>query len=406
MLSGAAAEGTTTSVENHPKGIFMFHYFPGNYMWSLGVNRALASGALFGEIDWACSPLRAAVSEGATTGNEDWHRAWLKLATQVEGIAREAAEAGREVTAREHYMRAALYYQWAEAFLRPDDARAAPLYASHLSSFAAGAARFDPVIEIVDVPFESETLYAYFVRGQGPGPRPTVVLSDGLDGTKEEMVYVAFALAQRGISTLAIDHPGQGATLRLSGFKARHDSEVAAAAAVDCLQRRPDVDATRLGIVAASMGGYYAPRAAAYEKRFKACVAWGAVYDYHGVWARRFKAMPGRPVSLDTKAAMGTTGDHILNILGAADFDDALRRLEPFHLREAARDITCDILVVHGEDDRQTPLSDAQLLFDSIASKDKTLRVFTRAEGGAAHVQLDRPEPALSLLCDWLVDHL
>ena len=29
-----------------------------------------------------------------------------------------------------------------------------------------------------------------------------------------------------------------------------------------------------------SLGGYYAPRAAAFEKRFKCCVAWGAIYDY------------------------------------------------------------------------------------------------------------------------------
>ena len=380
----------------------MFHYFPGNYMWSLAVNRALASGGMFGEIHWACDHLRASPD----ASNEQWHAAWLRLAGQLEDIAATASASGRAITARDHYMRAALYYQWAEAFLPPQDARARPTFERHLEAFAAGAARFDPPIEIVDMPFEGKTLYGYFMRGMGSGPRPAVVLSDGLDGTKEEMVYVAFALAQRGISTLAIDHPGQGATLRLSGLKARHDSEVAAGAAVDYLQSRQDVDPERLGIVAASMGGYYAPRAAAYEKRFKACVAWGAVYDYHAVWARRFKRQGNGPIALDMKAAMGTTGEHILHIMGAADFDDALRRLEPFHLREAAHDIQCDILIVHGEDDKQTPLADAQALFEAIGSREKTLRVFTREEGGAAHVQLDRPEPALSLIGDWLVDHL
>lgn len=385
----------------------MFQYFPGNYMWSLAVNRALVSGGHLGEIHWACEPLREACGKDGHGDNEAWHHAWLKLARQVEGIAGEAAGAGRTVTARDHYMRAALYYQWAEAFLVPDDPRAKPTFAKHLEAFSLGAARFAPRIEIVGIPFEGKTLHGYFVpAATGDGPRPVVVLSDGLDGTKEEMVYVAFALSQRGIATLAIDHPGQGATLRLSGLKARHDSEVAAGAAVDYLQGRPDVDPERIGIVAASMGGYYAPRAAAYEKRFKACVAWGAVYDYHGVWLRRFQVQPGKPVSLDARAALGTTGDHILHILGVNSFDDALRALEPFHLREAAQDIRCAILIVHGEDDKQTPLADAQALFDAIGSTDKTMRVFTRAEGGAAHVQLDRPEPALSLLCDWMADHL
>lgn len=387
----------------------MFHYFPDNYMWSLAVNRALVSGALLGEIDWACAGLRAAAASPEMPGapsNQDWHAAWLRLARQVDGIANEAAAAQRELTARDHYLRAAIYFQWAEAFLSPSDARAPGLYAAHLASFASAASRFRPAIEIVDIPFEGKTLYGYFVPGQGAGPRPAVVLSDGLDGTKEEMVYVAFALAQRGISTLAIDHPGQGATLRLSGLKARHDSEVAARAAVDHLQARPDVAADRLGIVAASMGGYYAPRAAAYEKRFKACVAWGAVYDYHGVWERRFHSIAGGPLSLDLKAAMGTTGEHILHITGATDFEDALRKLQPFHLREAAHDLSCAVLVVHGEDDKQTPLEDAERLFDAIAASNKTLRVFTRAEGGAAHVQLDRPEPALSLIGDWLAETL
>jgi alpha-beta hydrolase superfamily lysophospholipase len=384
----------------------VFHYFPGNYMWSLAVNRALASGGQFGEIHWACRQLQEAAATGGQGDQEAWHLAWTALARQVEGIARDAAGAEREVTARQHYLRASLYYQWAEAFLPPSDPRCRALYRSHLDTFAEAARRFTPAIEIVEIPFEGSTIHGYFVVAPGAVRRPAVILSDGLDGTKEEMIYVAFSLAERGISTLAIDHPGQGATLRLSGLKARHDSEVAAGAAVDYLQTRADVDAERLGIVAASMGGYYAPRAAAYEKRLKACVAWGAVYDYHGVWVRRFQAEPGQPVKLDVTQAMGTTGEHILNIVGAGDFDEVLRKLEPFHLRQAARDITCNILILHGEDDRQTPASDAQLLFDSIPGGRKTMRVFTRAEGGAAHVQLDRPEPALSLLSDWLVDHL
>lgn len=383
----------------------MFEYFPGNYMWSLAVNRALASGGMLGEIDWACSSLRTAAAQGQA-GNEDWHAAWLRLARQLEGIAREADAAGRKVTARGHYLRSSLYYQWAEAFLSPSDPRAPGFFARHLETFAQAARLSQPAIEIVEIPFDGQRLYGYFVQAPGAGRRPAVVLSDGLDGTKEEMIYVALALAERGISTLAIDHPGQGATLRLSGLKARHDSEVAAGAAVDWLSARPDVDAERLGIVAASMGGYYAPRAAAYEKRFKACVAWGAVYDYHAVWMRRFQVQHGQPVKLDVTAAMGTTGEHILHIVGARDFDQVLRKLEPFHLREAARDITCDILILHGEEDRQTPAADAQRLFDAIPSPNKTLRMFTREEGGAAHVQLDRPEPALSMLGDWLVERL
>jgi alpha-beta hydrolase superfamily lysophospholipase len=385
----------------------MFQYFPGNYMWSLAVMRAMASGGMLGEIDWACRNLKDAAKVGPAGDNEAWHREWNKLAEQVQKIADDNAEKGNRITARNHYMRAALYFQWAEAFLPPSDARCKPLYAKHLDTFAKGASLFTPKVEIVDIPFEGKTLYAYFVSAQNAsGPRPTVVLSDGLDGTKEEMFYCALALAERGINCLGIDHPGQGATLRLSGLKARADSEVASGVVIDYLETRKDVDPKRIGMMAASMGGYYAPRAVAYEKRFKACAAWAAIYDYREVWVRRFKAQPGKPVSLDTTQALGTTGDHILHILGVNTYDEVLRYLEPFNLRDGAPKISCDILLVHGEDDKQTPLEDAVALYEAIGSKNKELRVFRHEEGGAAHVQLDRPEPALSLICDWLVEHL
>lgn len=385
----------------------MFQYFPGNYMWSLAVMRSLASGAMLGDIDWACKHLKEAAKVGPAGDNEAWHQAWNKLSVQVLGIADMARERGQTVTARNHYMRAALYFQWAEAFLPPADPRCAPTYARHLQSFARGAELFTPKIEIVDIPFEGSTMYAYFVPAiGGSGPRPTVVLSDGLDGTKEEMFYAALALAERGMNCLAVDHPGQGATLRLSGLVARHDSEAASGAALDYLETRSDVDPDRFGIMAASMGGYYAPRAAAYEKRFKACAAWAAIYDYREVWVRRFKALPGQPVALDTSAALGTTGDHILHILGVKTYDEVLTCLETFNLREAAPQMSCDVLLVHGADDKQTPLEDAVALYEAIGTPNKELRVFTEAEGGAAHVQLDRPEPALSLICDWLAAHL
>ena len=45
---------------------------------------------------------------------------------------------------------------------------------------------------------------------------------------------------------------------------------------MDWLELRRDIDATRVGVIAMSLGGYYAPRAAAFEPRLACCVAWGA----------------------------------------------------------------------------------------------------------------------------------
>ena len=387
----------------------MFQMFPGNYMWSLGVMRMMASGAVFGEVAWAVRDLQAAAAVEPTGDVEAWYAAFSKLAAQVEAVGREAIAAGHQVTARTALFRAALYWQWAEAFLPPDDVRTAPAYASHMDCFAEAAARFEPPVEVFDLPFEGAYISSYFVRAKHlrDGEKaPVVILSDGLDGTKEEMFYAALSLAERGISCMGIDQPGQGATLRWAKLVARHDSEVAAGAVVDYLQTRDDVDAARIGIMAASMGGYYAPRAVAFEKRIKACVAWGAIYDYYACWQRRVGWEPGKPVAVSTNSALGTTGKHFLSIMGVATWEAAFAKLEAFRLAGVARNIDCDILIVQGADDRQTPLVEAEELFAEISSKNKELRVYTAAEGGAAHVQLDRPEPALSRICDWFSDHL
>jgi dienelactone hydrolase len=73
-----------------------------------------------------------------------------------------------------------------------------------------------------------------------------------------------------------VEHPGTGGALRLHELPAVVDAERPGAACIDHLVGRGDVDADRIGIVGWSLGGYYAPRAAAFEKRFALCVAWSA----------------------------------------------------------------------------------------------------------------------------------
>ena len=68
--------------------------------------------------------------------------------------------------------------------------------------------------------------------------------------------------------------------MRLRGLTGRHDGEHWSSACVDWLENRDDVDPARIGVMAWSLGGYHALRAAAFEKRFSLCVAWGANYNW------------------------------------------------------------------------------------------------------------------------------
>jgi alpha-beta hydrolase superfamily lysophospholipase len=387
----------------------MFFYFPENYRWSLAVLRAIAAGGLFGEIDWACARLRDAAKVQPSGDLEAWHAAWRELGAQLEGMSDEAQAAGHTVSASDFALRASVYYQWAEGLLDPDDTRAHAMYDKHLSCFATFAASRDPVVQLVDIPFEGSAVPAYVVAAVGSTgkPGPACLLSDGLDANKEEMFYVAQSLARRGITTIAFDGPGQGSALRKHGLVARHDFEKPVSAVVDWLVQQSYVDPARIGIVAASWGGYYAPRAVAFEKRIKACGVMGAVFDTHACMVRRVGYVPGQGATqTGGNAPLGTTGKTILRILGEPDWESAFRKLEAFRLEPVAARIECDLFIVHGENDRHAPPSEAHRLMDAVSSRHKRLRVFTAAEGGAAHVNLDRPEPALSMICDWMQDRL
>jgi dienelactone hydrolase len=254
---------------------------------------------------------------------------------------------------------------------------------------------------VVEVPFEGRSLPGYFVPAQNAKNKrtPCVVFFDGLDVTKEIQFLCGVPdLIKRGISVLVMDGPGTGEAIRFRGMHLRHDYEAAGSACIDYLEKRADVDARKIGVVAISLGGYYAPRCASMEPRFAACIAWGAIWDYHAVWKRRIEAQ--------FNASMSVPGHHIMWILGADSLDDALARLEPFRLDGVVQKMRCPFLVVHGEDDEQVPLADAQALYDACGSADKTIRVFTGEEGGAQHCQRDYLTLGCATMWSWFEDKL
>ena len=143
------------------------------------------------------------------------------------------------------------------------------------------------------MPFEGKSLPGYFVHAQNPksARTPCVVFFDGLDVTKEiQFIAGVPDLIKRGISVLVMDGPGTGEAIRFRGLVLRHDYEKAGGACIDFLEKRSDVDPKKIGIVAISLGGYYAPRCASLDHRFAACIAWGAIWDYHAVWKGRIEA--------------------------------------------------------------------------------------------------------------------
>jgi hypothetical protein len=58
--------------------------------------------------------------------------------------------------------------------------------------------------------------------------------------------------------------------------------------------------------------------------------------------------------------------------------------------------------MLHGEGDEQIPLPEAKKCFDAVGSKRKTMRLFSREEGGYHHCQIDNQSICCSAMWDWL----
>ncbi|MBI3915431.1 MAG: alpha/beta hydrolase [Betaproteobacteria bacterium] len=378
-----------------------FMYFPGNYRWSAAILSMLSSapwgGADVSEVDKIGRLLK---SENATD-DEAWFDACVRVAGEVRGRAERYAQAGYGHSAAPFFLRACKYYQMGERFRTPKDEKALDAYRTSVECFHGFVGLTDAKIEIVEVPFEGGSLPGYFVHAQGTAANrtPCVVHFDGLDITKE-LLYMRGVpeLPKRGISVLLMDGPGTGEAIRFRGHYLRHDYEVAGSACIDYLEKRSDVDSKKIAVVANSLGGYYAPRCASVEPRFAACIAWGAIWDYHATWKKRIDAA--------FNASMSVPGHHISWILGVDTVEQALKKLEPFRLDGVVQKMRCPFLITHGADDEQVPLVDAQALYDAAGSKDKTLRVFTAEEGGAQHCMRDYLSLGIAEMWNWLEDRL
>ena len=384
----------------------MFEYFGNHYSWNLGVLMAVQLGGELTEIDTACRPLRALAEQPGAKDDPRaqaaWIDAWSGLARRLEAFAARDEAEGHALAAGRKYRRACVYFFTAErmtSHMLPDKL---VLYRAMVECFAKSVALRGEPIERVDVPYEGTTLPALFHRAAQAGPRPAMIHFDGFDVTKEWMSLCGIAdeLAARGVSTLMLDHPGIGAALRLQGLAMNHDSERWARAAMDWLETREEVDAARVGVIAMSLGGYYAPRAAAFEPRLACCVAWGARYDNAGSHGRILR---------DASAARSVTGwlDHALWYYGAANADEAERKIAQMTLENVIDKVHCPLLVVHGVGDRQVPLAQAErTVREATASPQATLRVFDHDEGGVEHVNGDLFSVAIDAMADWVADTL
>ena len=314
---------------------------------------------------------------------DDWCGAWSDRAAQHEAMGREALAAGTFISAGEHLQRAGVYYQFAKFVFVHDVPQMKAAHGKAVECRRLALPHIDPPGERVTIPYEGKALYGILRKPPGVERPPVLVMCVGLDSAKEETDAYEQPYLKRGIATLAFDGPGQGEGEY--DFAIRGDYEAAVKAVVDFVATRHDLDAARVGVWGVSLGGYYAPRAAAFETRIKACIALGGPYD----WSEHWDGLPEL-----TREAFRVRS-HL------ATQAEAKRHAATLSLKGVAERITCPIFVMTGKLDRLIPWQHAERL----AREVKGPCTFLLIEDGN-HVANNRAYRWRAQSADWLAEQL
>jgi len=322
-------------------------------------------------------------SASALTEWSQWGDFWIQRALAHEQLSLNSLEKGYALTAGEHLERASLCAHYGQFlyFEFPETKRQAAELKARL--FRKAAPLISPRAEALEIPYGGVGLPAYFRMPAGRPPFPAVIMLGGVDAAKEDAYQFSNLCLARGLATLAVDGPGQGEAL-YRGLTLDPDFHRSVSAVVDELTRRPEIDASRIGIIGRSLGGFLAPQAAALDQRIRACVAWGALYDLS---------------SFDSKPPL--IRDAYRFVTGSRDWAEAKQRTAFINLEGTAERITCPLYVVHGEKDNSVPPVNAQRLVAEARGPAKLWLVPDSIHCNHEVAHIVRPDMA-----DWLAKEL
>ncbi len=334
----------------------------------------------------------------------DWKREFLALAERA------LSEDRKE--------NAAAYLRAAEFFMASGDPDKSAAYEQQAKLFrelvteelASGA-----LVEC-EVPYRSGHLPALRLAvPKGIERKGVVVVHGGFDSYAEELYPLVRCIPQAGYEAILFEGPGQGAVIRRQGLPFTTQWEHPVAAVLDHFELD---DVTLLGI---SLGGYLAPRAAAFLPRIRRVIAFDVCWD---MFEAGLSTRP-RPLqlALRTLLALRAGGvvdalvrrqmqrdpftrwaiEHGTYVFGVERPYDYFRRMKEFTTRHISSRITQDFLLLAGSEDHYMPLEHFHRQARALVNvRSFTGRIFTREESGQTHCQCGNRGLALRVMFDWV----
>jgi len=312
-------------------------------------------------------------------------------------VAGEMEEAGRDLAA-------AFAYRAAEFFTHPNKPDKLAYYNKFHQMFY-NVIKDDMMVGF-SIPFQDGFLPA--LRFSPVTSKGVIVLIGGLDSFMEEFYSSAVYFCEAGFDVILFEGPGQGAALRNHDLFMTHEWEKPTSAVLDYF------DLSNITLIGLSLGGYLAPRAAAFDPRISKLILFDIfLYDQHGRGLQRaiyrlFLKYPGlynrvAETAMRKSPAMDSVVSQWMYITGVSTPAEWNTMIEHYSVSDIASLVTQDILLMAGEDDHMIPFKEFgknKRGFTNASSI--TSRVFTADEHAGNHCQVGNIKLALDVILEWV----
>ena len=336
----------------------------------------------------------------------DWKRTLISLGSRAEEENRIAPAIG--------------YYRMSEFFMEDSDPdklkyyqRATDMFYAYYRDYFAGEA---PVIKRHSVAYEGIQLPVWHLRPEGE-PKDTILLHGGNDSYMEEYLFSVLYLRECGFEVYLFEGPGQGGVVRTQGKHFTHQWERPVKAVLD------HFGLAHVTIIGISLGGYLAPRAAAFDKRISKVVCWSVFPSFLGsVIGTQGKALEtafyvmmklrARPL-LNLVFGLKCRKDPMVNWairhgMFAYEADspyDWAKKLERYDIRPVAGRLTQDVLILGASADHFIDYHKVSQEIDAMGNvRSLTFRLFTKQESAADHCQVGNARLALDTIMQWITE--
>ncbi|MCC0630114.1 alpha/beta fold hydrolase [Clostridioides sp. ES-S-0171-01] len=375
------------------KGLYCFH---SNANFNFQLNRIIMwDGGRLEDIQKAASKI---------VDSESWK-------TQLICLAQEAEQDGR-------IENAIAYYRMSEFFMYDGDSDKIEIYTKATNLFYDYYSEYfsNGAVQTFHVPYENITLPVMFAKAQGE-KKDTILLHGGNDSYFEEFFFPMLYLAKHGFDVYLFEGPGQGGVMRLQGKHFTYKWERPVKAILDYFHL------DNITIVGASLGGFLAPRAAAFEKRIERVVAWSVFPNFLDViigsqpikmqkllrLLLKFKIKGLVNFIVKQKMKRGDSLvvwglKHGMYAYEATTPYEYFQKINNYQIEPIAKKITQDILILGATEDHFIDYRTVDKEIDLLTNvRSLTFRLMTEAEQASNHCNCGNSKLVLDTISNWIM---